>query len=145
MEEDDERGSAPVSPPLSHETAEPEKARRKPPNRGKAGGRTKVTTERWSEGEFIRLEARAADAGLSRGSFIRASALGEAGPRSRRRPTIEKELLGAAIAELNRVGNNVNQIARSLNIGKDVDEEFYAATGEELRRVLALVRGAFLT
>jgi hypothetical protein len=55
---------------------------------------------------------------------------------------VEKELLGAAIAELNRVGNNVNQIARSVNIGKEIDPGFYQAVGDDLRAVLALCRGA---
>jgi hypothetical protein len=104
-----------------------------------------VTTQRWSEGEFARLEAAAAEAGLSRGSFIRAMALGDAGPRARRAPTIEKQVLGAAIAELNRVGNNVNQIARAVNIGKDVDGDLYQAVAVELRRILATVREAFYT
>lgn len=144
-EETEERGSAPVSPPLSEPPVADGKPRRKPANRGKAGGRTRSKLVWLTEAENTQLEAKATAAGLSAASYLRASALGDAGPRARRRPTIEKELLGSAIAELNRVGNNVNQIARMGNIGKDIDPGFYEATGEELRRVLALFREAFFT
>ena len=137
----EERGRAPVSPPQ----VSTEKPRRKPPNRGKSGGRAKGKMVWLTEAENAALEARAAASGLSVASYLRAAALGEAGPRARRRPTIEKELLGTAIAELNRVGNNVNQIARMGNIGKDIDPGFYAATGDELRQVLTMVREAFNT
>jgi hypothetical protein len=41
-----------------------------------------------------------------------------------------------AIAELNRVGNNVNQIARAVNIGKDYDDEFLRFSIQEMRGVL---------
>jgi hypothetical protein len=101
-----------------------EKPRRKPPNRGKAGGRTEITTERWTKGELARVNQKAADAGLARGSYIRAAALGDAGPRARRSPTVEKELLGAAIAAMNKVGSNLNQIARAINTGKDYDDAY---------------------
>ena len=136
-------GTAPVSPPKEEPQGAEGKPRRKPPNRGKAGGRTVGKNVSLTEAENTILEVKAAEAGLSVASYLRASALGEAGPRARRRPTFEKEILGAAIAELNRVGNNVNQIARSVNREMEVDPEFYEAIGEELRRVLALVRGAF--
>jgi len=134
MKHETERGSAPVSPPLEEAPATAAKPRRESPNRGKAGGRTKVTTQRWTAGEFARLEAKAAEAGMSRGSYIRAAALGDAGPRARRAPTVEKALLGAAIAELNMVGSNINQIARVLNMGKEHDDEL-------LRDSLAYMRG----
>jgi hypothetical protein len=82
------------------------------------------------------LQGRAAEAGLSVSSYLRAAALGNAGPRARRAPTIEKEALGKAIAELNRVGNNVNQIARAMNIGKDYDDAFLRTSVAEMRAVL---------
>lgn len=156
MTTDAEGGIAPVSPlsqsALSAVSATPdqslsviEKPRRKPPERGKAGGRTVQKNVSLTRAESIILEAKAAASGLSVASYLRASALGDAGPRARRAPTIEKELLGAAIAELNRVGNNVNQIARALNIGKDVDDDYYRAIGAKLVEVLDLMQSAYDT
>ena len=48
--------------------------------------------------------------------------------------------MAAATAELNRVGNNVNQLARAINRGRDADA--LAETLAELRGVLAVVREA---
>jgi hypothetical protein len=131
--------SSPVLPPAA------KVARRAKPNRGAAGGRTKFHALRLSDGELARLQGRAAEAGLSVSSYLRASALGDAGPRARRAPTIEKEALGAAIAELNRVGNNVNQIARALNIGKDYDDELLHLVLGEMRTVLTALLQAINT
>lgn len=116
--------------------------RRKPANRGKAGGRTHGKLVWLTEAENTLLESRATESGLSVASYLRASALGDAGPRARRSPTIEKEALGAAIAELNRVGNNVNQIARALNVGKDHDPAELDTTLAELRSALTLMLAA---
>ena len=82
------------------------------------------------------MQAKAAEAGLSVASFLRASALGDAGPRARRAPTVEKELLGAAIAALNKVGSNVNQIARALNSDRDYDEGLLTKSLRDMRTVL---------
>jgi hypothetical protein len=135
-------GQAPVSPPPESGAAKP---RRKPPNRGKAGGRKGCIAVWVSDAEKAAIEERATAAGLSVSSYLRAAATGETGPGARRRPTVDRQLLGQAVAELNRVGNNVNQIARAGNIGKDIDPGFYAATGDELRRTLARVMEAFAT
>ena len=68
----DERGRAPVSPPQ----VSAEKPRRKPPNRGKSGGRAKGKMVWLTEAENAALEARAAASGLSVASYLRAAALG---------------------------------------------------------------------
>lgn len=142
MEAQTERGAAPVSPPKARPRSVEGKPRRKPPQRGKAGGRTVQKNVSLTVAENTILEAKAAEAGLSVASYLRASALSEAGPRARRAPTIEKQALGAAIAELNRVGNNINQIARALNIGKDYDDEFLRHSVGEMRGVLTALLGA---
>ena len=132
---------APASPTMSEPTSIAERSRRRPPQRGKAGGRTRHKAVWLTTSEEILLQAKAAEAGLSVASFLRASALGDAGPRARRAPTIEKELLGAAIAELNKVGSNVNQIARALNSDRDYDDAFLRQSLAEMRTVLtALLR-----
>lgn len=65
--------------------------------------------------ERAEIEAKAQAAGLSAGGFLRAAGLGRRTPRSVPRASVEREALGKAVAELNRVGNNLNQIARALN------------------------------
>ena len=65
--------------------------------------------------EFLAIESKARAAGLSRAAFIRACALGAPGPRARRSPSIEIEALAHAVSALNKVGSNLNQIARTLN------------------------------
>jgi hypothetical protein len=72
---------------------------------------------------------------MSRASFLRAAALGSPGPRAQRAPTVNAEALAHATAALNKVGSNLNQIARSLNSATPI-----AAT--ECHATLAEVRAA---
>jgi hypothetical protein len=65
--------------------------------------------------EFLSIESKARTAGMSRAAFIRTCALGAPGPRAKRSPSIEIEALAHAVSALNRVGNNLNQVARVLN------------------------------
>jgi hypothetical protein len=65
--------------------------------------------------EFLLIDDRARTAGLSRPSFLRALALGSPGPRAKRSPPVNAEALAHATAALNKVGSNLNQIARVLN------------------------------
>jgi hypothetical protein len=59
------------------------------------------------------LEARAG--ALSLPAYFRKAGLGSAGARARRR-RVNGHLLARALADLHRVGSNLNQIARILNI-----------------------------
>ena len=75
-------------------------------------------------GAFVRLDAeewaavqlRAEKAGLSTAAYLRACGLGDPGPRARRSPTVNRELAARAIAELNKAGSNLNQIAHAVNM-----------------------------
>ena len=82
--------------------------------------------------EYAAIENRARAAGLSTAAYLRASALGDQGPRSQRRPPIEIEHFGKAIAALNKIGGNVNQIAHAVNLGKDPDRILLRRMAEEL-------------
>ena len=79
--------------------------------------------------EFNAIAAKATRAGLKGAAFLRASGLGDAGPRAQRRPAVEKELLIRALGLHGQYGNNMNQIARAGNAGNPVDLP-------ELRRAL---------
>jgi len=70
--------------------------------------------------EFTVACERAAAAGLSPSSYGRALLLGAPGPRARRSPPLNAELLAHAVAQLNKAGSNLNQIARILNAGQAV-------------------------
>lgn len=67
--------------------------------------------------ERAAIEQKAREAGLSLAGFLRACALGTPGPRARRSPHVNAEALGRAMAALNKVGSNLNQMTRGLNAG----------------------------
>ena len=76
----------------------------------------KVDT-RWDEIEYIALVTAAQSTALTRGGYIRALVTGQAGPRAQRAPSLNAQALAQATAALNKVGSNLNQIARVLNAG----------------------------
>ena len=57
----------------------------------------------------------AEQAGLSVGAFLRALALGNAGPRAVRRPPVERKELARLVGHLGKVGSNINQLAHGFN------------------------------
>jgi Mobilization protein NikA len=78
--------------------------------------RRHVERFRTDDAERAALHARVRESGLSVGAYLRKCSLGQAGPRSRRRrPEIDVALLARNNAALNRIGNNLNQVARALN------------------------------
>jgi len=78
--------------------------------------RVKGAFVRLDDKECAAVQLQAEKAGLSTAAYLRAAALGDAGPRARRSPTINRELAAQAIAELNKAGSNLNQIARAVNM-----------------------------
>lgn len=80
--------------------------------------RTRRSSLRYTTDEFNRIAAKADKAGLAFAAFMRASALGDAGPRAQRRPPADHKALRQILGELGRIGNNLNQIARALNAGE---------------------------
>lgn len=88
------------------------------------------------------LETKADAASLSLAAYLRACGLGDAGPRARRRPPVNAELLARAVAQLNKVGSNLNQIAHALNAGRSHYEAFNIETLAEVRQAVAEIRKA---
>jgi hypothetical protein len=70
---------------------------------------------RCTEVERAAIKAAADQAGLSVGAFLRASALGDAGPRAVRRPPIERKELARLLGHLGKLGSNLNQLAHAFN------------------------------
>jgi hypothetical protein len=88
------------------------------------------------ETEFVQIDDRARAVGLSRPSFLRACALGTPGPRAQRTPPVNAEALARAMAALNKVGSNLNQIAHVLNASGSL------GMAREYEHTLAVVREA---
>jgi hypothetical protein len=99
----------------------------------------KVDT-RWDGIEHAFLVAAAQTAGLTKGGYIRALVLGCPGPRSQRAPSLNAQALAQATAALNKVGSNLNQIARVLNAGGNAvtTQECFGAINE-VRAVLSCI------
>ena len=104
----------------------------KPPrNRSEKRQRTARLFLRLSPAEQAALATRADKAGMTPPAYLRAAALGTAGPRAQRRTPADATLLRQVLGQLGRVGNNLNQIARHLNTGREGDQ------GEALTEALA--------
>jgi hypothetical protein len=103
--------------------------------------RTKQCLVRFTEQEFAELATKADRAGRPTAAFLRAAALGDAGPRAQRRPPADHKALRQILGHCGRIGNNVNQIASRLNSGGGVNMR-------ELREALAAylqIRNAILS
>jgi hypothetical protein len=61
------------------------------------------------------IDEAATRAGLSIGAYLRALALGSAGPRAVRRPPVERRELARLLGHLGKVGSNINQLAYAYN------------------------------
>lgn len=129
---------------LPFEPEEPPKKSRVGSREKKAHGserreREKSLSVRFTEEEFSIAKSRASSAGLSAAAYLRACALGDSGPRSKRAPPVNRELMATALADLNRVGNNLNQIAHHLNTGGHPDRAKMADARAELIACLQII------
>jgi hypothetical protein len=77
--------------------------------------RNRLIHLRCSERERSEIKTRAAQAGLSVGAFLRALALGDPGPRSVRRPPVERTELVRLLGQIGKIGSNINQIAKAIH------------------------------
>lgn len=95
---------------------------------------------RCNAAEFVVIDEKARDAGLSRGSYIRAVVLGTPGPRAKRSAPVNAEALARATAALNKVGSNLNQIAHALNSGQAAGSRETIDSLAEVRAAAAAIR-----
>jgi hypothetical protein len=126
---------------MSSAPADPE-----PPRRQSSGSnkrqRGRVVSVRLTADEDAALLAKAQAAGLSLGSYMRMCALGGAGPRARRSVSVDAQLLATAVAQLNKAGSNLNQVARALNFGQPAYQAFSIEALAEVRQAVAQIRAA---
>jgi len=103
--------------------------------------RKKVLPTRWTDSEYEALTRRAEAVGLSRAGYIRLKAIGEEGPRTQRAKRHGTADLARLLAAVNKIGGNVNQVARAINQGYDPYGEIYSETIlRAIREVQDLVR-----
>ncbi len=95
--------------------------------------RKKVVNITFDDTEFELTREKASASGLSLAAFGRASMLGSPGPRARRSPPLNAELFAYAIAQLNRVGNNHNQLVRRLHAADNVGGVEIMQATQEIR------------
>lgn len=96
--------------------------------------RKKILPTRWTDSEYETLTRRTEQVGLSRAGYIRLKAIGEEGPRNQRAKRHGTADLARLLAAVNKIGGNVNQVARALNQGHDPQGEIYS------KRILAAIR-----
>ena len=94
-----------------------------------------LPTVRVTSAERILIEDKAATAQISITDFVRVLALTEeVKPR-------KTKLEGSFLVELNRIGNNVNQLAHAANIGR-TDPALIQTSLSELRELMAKIDAA---
>jgi hypothetical protein len=79
--------------------------------------RQRVFPIRLTDAEHAALVSRAERAGLSVAGLIRLQCLDQPPPRAARRPSVELAAVARLLAQVGKVGGNVNQIAHALNAG----------------------------
>jgi len=126
--------NAPQIVDFEHVPASPPAPARKTRHGSERRQRGHTVHVRFADDELAQLEQRADDTGLSLAAYLRLRALDDPGPRARRRIPVDRQALARATIEINRAGNNLNQIARALNeIARHADT---TPVGEELAKLI---------
>ena len=92
------------------------------PKKSERRRRQKLTAIRMTEDEHAQAQLLAAENGLSVAAYFRLKALGEIGDRAGRQPRPGRDALAGITAQLqrlssehNKIGSNLNQLARKAN------------------------------
>lgn len=104
--------------------------------------RTKAIKAAVTPEEYVEINEKAVAAGLSAGGYLRACGLGRVTPRTKRRTPVDSQILERAIAEMRRIGNNINQIAHAANLNLPPDQEQLRQALKEHLETLQLLREA---
>jgi hypothetical protein len=107
---------------------------------GHAPKPAKSETRQRTDRLFVRLTpeekaiflGRADKAGLTAAAFLRAAAIGNAGPRAQKKVPADAQALREMIGHLGKIGSNLNQIARYLHTGGSAEVVL-----SDIRNVLA--------
>lgn len=106
---------------FSMNTAELEGKGRNPRKPSRRGSETRqkgtVFGFRLSGKEYQQLQELSEREGLTVASYLRRKALVTPTTRAIRRPVVEVQVLSKLLAELHKIGSNINQTARRVNMG----------------------------
>jgi hypothetical protein len=121
-------------------------ARRRAPWRDRKrvlDAKDKFIAVRCTEEERELIKQSAAEAGFKIGGYLRAVALGSAGPRAVRRLPVEREQLAQLLGEIGKLGSNVNQMAKWANTARAAPSaEVLALMREDIAAMRAAVMKA---
>jgi uncharacterized protein (DUF1778 family) len=117
-----------------------------PERREKARSETRerkaVLSVRVTPDERATITEKAEAAGLSTGGFLRACALRRVTAGTKRRAPVDRDVLERTIAELRRVGNNINQLAKAANMNHPTNPAILRHALNEFTETLQQLREA---
>jgi hypothetical protein len=96
---------------------------------------------RVTKADRAKITEKAQESGLKIGGYLRALALGSAGPRAVKRPRVEREQLARILGETGKLRSNVNQIAKWSNTEKSPAS---LAMLEQIHADITLMRDAVM-
>ena len=115
-------------------------------HRGRSGSekrqRTSFVGFRATQAELDKIDEKVERTGLTRSAFARASMIDAPEMPATRRPPVERATLAAILAQLGKCGSNLNQIARQLNSGGDLDMPRIEEAVADFRAACALCAAA---
>ena len=97
---------------------------------------------RLTDAERAAIEAAAEQAGLSLASYARGVLLDAPPPKQARRAPADKVELARLVAQIGKVGSNMNQLAHAANAGAQVDAVALAEALGELSVIREMIRAA---
>jgi hypothetical protein len=134
--------------PESTDPSAPREAsdRRRAPWRGKRRTEEGEAKDEWiglrvTAADLARIDEKAQESGLKIGGYLRALALGSAGPRAVKRPRVEREQLARILGETGKLRSNWNQLAKWANTEK---KPASLAELAQIRADIALMREAVM-
>ncbi len=107
--------------------------------------RNDVLAIRMTSEEFAEVSKRANDVQLTPASYARLELLDSPPPRQARRPAVEAENVARVLAQLGKIGSNINQIAHQLNMDKNGGKSIAHETIARAMTDVSVMRDACMT
>jgi hypothetical protein len=105
--------------------------------------RSRSFTLRFTEAEFEQVQAGATAARVAISTYARAVLLDAVIPRTARRATADEKQLARMLAQLGKIGSNLNQIAQQANTtGQLAPVASLRQIGQEMAEIRLLLRAA---
>lgn len=95
--------------------------------------RQKRLTIRFDDNEWEAIQTRATDAGVSVAGYSRAVILNTKPLRASRKPSVDTVHLAQTLAQLGKIGSNVNQLAKLAHLGGWPDHDDLATASAAVR------------